>query len=120
MTIRQILLVSSYSLFAVADTLSQYADAHYICSIISALGCATISSVPPERGEFIASDANPALDAQDSHLLGDALSEVDRYRSMDRLIPTYHNIVSVAVIEVSLIIPMCRYESLMMFSSISC
>ena len=39
-------------------------------------------------------------DAQDADLLKQALAEVDRYRSMDRLIPTYHNVVTVAVIEV--------------------
>lgn len=78
----------------------QYADAFYICNIISALGCATVSSHAPERGEFISNDASPTQDPQDLDLLTHALSEVDRYRSMDRLIPTYHNVVTVAVIEV--------------------
>lgn len=68
--------------------------------MISALACASISTVAPERGEFIAIDSQPAQDAQDADLLRQALAEVDRYRSMDRLIPTYHNVVTVAVIEV--------------------
>ena len=70
--------------------------------MISALGCATISSHPPERGEFIASESGPVQDQEDVDLLNKALAEVDRYRSMDRLIPTYHNVVTVAVIEVGL------------------
>ena len=81
--------------------LPQYADAFYICNIISALGCATVSSLPPERGEFISNDSGLVQDPQDVELLRSAQSEVDRYRSMDRLIPTYHNVVTVAVIEVN-------------------
>ncbi|KAI0830772.1 hypothetical protein BC628DRAFT_1355553 [Trametes gibbosa] len=81
------------------NTTNPYADALYICSIISALGYATLSAVPPERGEFISSETGPLPDPQDAELLKLAVSEVDRYRSMDRLIPTFHNVVTVAVIE---------------------
>ncbi|TFY68605.1 hypothetical protein EVJ58_g911 [Rhodofomes roseus] len=81
------------------NTSNPYSDAFYICTVISALACATISTVPPERGEFTATDSQPVQDAQDAELLKQALAEVDRYRSMDRLIPTYHNVVTVAVIE---------------------
>ncbi|KAI0375461.1 hypothetical protein BV20DRAFT_960622 [Pilatotrama ljubarskyi] len=81
------------------NTTNPYADALYICTVISALGSATVSAIPPERGEFIASESGPLQDPQDAELLKKALSEVDRYRSMDRLIPTFHNVVTVAVIE---------------------
>ncbi|OBZ68561.1 Transcription initiation factor TFIID subunit 2 [Grifola frondosa] len=90
------------------NTSNPYADAFYICSIISALGCATVSTVPPERGEFIANDTNPAQDAQDADLLKQALAEVDRYRSMDRLIPSYHNVVTIAVIEFHLLLSLAN------------
>lgn len=86
------------------NTTNPYSDAFYICSIISALACATISTVPPERGEFTATDSQPVQDVQDADLLKQALAEVDRYRSMDRLIPTYHNVVTVAVIEFHLML----------------
>ena len=62
-----------------------------------------MSARPPERGEFISNDAGPVQDQEDLDLLKRALAEVDRYRSMDRLIPTYHNVVTVAVIEVRLL-----------------
>ncbi|KAH9858258.1 hypothetical protein C2E23DRAFT_892071 [Lenzites betulinus] len=81
------------------NTTNPYADALYICSVISALGYATVSAVPPERGEFISSETGPLPDPQDAELLKLAVSEVDRYRSMDRLIPTFHNVVTIAVIE---------------------
>lgn len=94
----------------------QYADALYISTVISALGHAIVSAVPPERGEFISSDNGPSQDSQDAELLKLALSEVDRYRSMDRLIPTFHNVVTVAVIEVSAVqthfeLPLTPYSS---------
>lgn len=38
-------------------------------------------------------------------LLKQAVAEVDRYRSMDRLIPSVHNVVSIATIEASLVAP---------------
>jgi transcription initiation factor TFIID subunit 2 len=37
---------------------------------------------------------------EDAALLSAAISEVERYRSMDRLIPSVHNIVTVAALEV--------------------
>ncbi|KAI9057062.1 hypothetical protein FKP32DRAFT_1598551 [Trametes sanguinea] len=81
------------------NTTNPYADALYISTIISSLASATVSTVPPERGEFIPSETGPVQDPQDAELLKKALAEVDRYRSMDRLIPTFHNVVTVAVIE---------------------
>ncbi|EIW64059.1 uncharacterized protein TRAVEDRAFT_55102 [Trametes versicolor FP-101664 SS1] len=81
------------------NTTNPYADALYISTVISALGYAIVSAVPPERGEFVSSENGPVPDLQDAELLKLALSEVDRYRSMDRLIPTFHNVVTVAVIE---------------------
>ena len=70
--------------------------------MISALGCSLVSTLLPERGEFISNDSGPVQDPQDMELLKSAISEVDRYRSMDRLIPTFHNVVTVAVIEVGI------------------
>ena len=78
----------------------QYADAFYICTVISALGCSLVSTLLPERGEFTSNDVATTQDPQDMVVLKAAISEVDRYRSMDRLIPTFHNAVTVAVIEV--------------------
>ncbi|KAI0937072.1 hypothetical protein AcV5_005059 [Taiwanofungus camphoratus] len=91
------------------NTANPYSDAFYICTIISALACATISTVPPERGEFIATDTQPVQDAQDADLLKQALAEVDRYRSMDRLIPTYHNVVTIAVMEFHLMLSVANF-----------
>ncbi|KAI0718881.1 hypothetical protein C8T65DRAFT_569811 [Cerioporus squamosus] len=86
------------------NTTNPYADAFYICNIISALASASVSSRPPERGELTSNEAGPMQEQDDIDLLNRALAEVDRYRSMDRLIPTYHNVVTVAVIEFHLLL----------------
>jgi transcription initiation factor TFIID subunit 2 len=82
---------------------SQYTDAFYICTIISALACASVSTVPPERGELFPTEVKSDQTSEEANLLKQALSEVDRYRSMDRLIPSPHNVVTIATLEVSLI-----------------
>ncbi|KAH9943990.1 uncharacterized protein BXZ73DRAFT_39443 [Epithele typhae] len=90
------------------NTLNPYADAFYICSIISALGCSLVSTLLPERGEFISNDSAPHPNEEDDDLLKKAIAEVDRYRSMDRLIPTFHNVVTVAVIEFHILLSLAN------------
>ena len=38
--------------------------------------------------------------AEDVEMIHKAIAEVDRYRNMDRLIPSYHNVVTIAALEV--------------------
>jgi transcription initiation factor TFIID subunit 2 len=78
----------------------QYSDALYICTIISALACACISTVPPERGEFLPTASRSDQNDEDHELLRLARAEVERYRSMDRLVPSTHNVVTIAALEV--------------------
>jgi transcription initiation factor TFIID subunit 2 len=68
---------------------------------VSALACATIPTAAPERGELSQSEVTTELTGEDQDLLKQATEEVDRYRSMDRLIPSPHNIVTIAALEVS-------------------
>jgi len=83
---------------------SQYTDAFYICTIISALACASVSTVPPERGELFPMEVKSDQTFEEDNLLKQSLSEVDRYRSMDRLIPSPHNVVTIATLEFRLIL----------------
>ena len=78
----------------------QYSDAFYICTILSALACATVSTAPPERGELLPTEVPTEPNAEDAELIKLAIAEVDRYRSMDRLIPSPHNVVTIAALEV--------------------
>lgn len=81
--------------------MSQYSDAFYICTLISTAACATVSIAPPERGELLKEEVRSEHSAEDANLLKQAVDEISRYRSMDRLIPSPHNVVTVAALEVS-------------------
>ena len=65
------------------------------------LGCAIISTSSPERGELLRTEPTVTQTVEDMELTQTAISEVERYRSMDRLIPSFHNVVTVAALEVS-------------------
>lgn len=81
----------------------KYSDAFYIAHVIGALGCALVSTMPPERGQLQGSQEPKPLDERaklDQELLNNALKEVDRYLDMDRIIPSIRNVVTVAVLEV--------------------
>lgn len=45
-------------------------------------------------------ESHDQQNAEDAGLLKSSLAEVDRYRSMDRLIPSPHNVVTIAALEV--------------------
>ncbi|KAK0465504.1 uncharacterized protein EV420DRAFT_1514646 [Desarmillaria tabescens] len=81
------------------NTVNPYSDGFYICTIISAAACATISMAAPERGELLPTEVRSEHNAEDQQLLKEIVAEVDRYRSMDRLIPSAHNIVTIAALE---------------------
>lgn len=81
------------------NTANPYSDGFYICSIISAAACAVVSTAPPERGELLPSETHVEQNAEDVDLVKQIRTEVDRYRSMDRLIPSPHNIVTTAALE---------------------
>lgn len=55
----------------------------------------------PEQSELQSTDWRTELDEYDNELLREALVEVERYREMDRLVPSPHNLVTVAILEVS-------------------
>lgn len=60
-----------------------------------------MSTASPERGELLREEVRSEQTAEDTKLLKQAVDEVNRYRSMDRLIPSPHNVVTTAVLEVS-------------------
>jgi transcription initiation factor TFIID subunit 2 len=84
----------------VFNRLCQYSDAFYICTNIAALACSTLCTTPPERGELTQTETQVEQSGEDIDLMKQAIAEVDRYRNMDRLIPSYHNIVTIATLEV--------------------
>ncbi|KAF8079062.1 hypothetical protein FPV67DRAFT_1558205 [Lyophyllum atratum] len=67
--------------------------------LFHAAASATMPVAPPERGELLPSEVRNEQNAEDVELLKQSLAEVDRYRSMDRLIPSPHNCVTIAALE---------------------
>ncbi|KAI0068033.1 hypothetical protein BV25DRAFT_1904522 [Artomyces pyxidatus] len=86
------------------NTANPFTDAFYICTIISSLACASVSILPPERGELFPMETQSNQSSEEAKLLKQALEEVDRYRNMDRLIPSPHNVVTIATLEFRLIL----------------
>jgi transcription initiation factor TFIID subunit 2 len=60
-----------------------------------------VSTAPPERGELLPTEVRTEHTAEDVDLVNRIVGEVERYRSMDRLIPSLHNVVTIAALEVS-------------------
>ncbi|KAF8140663.1 hypothetical protein EV363DRAFT_1313061 [Boletus edulis] len=83
------------------NTANPYSDAFYICTLISTAACATVSIASPERGELLKEEVRSEQSAEDINLLKQVVDEISRYRSMDRLIPSSHNVVTIAALEVS-------------------
>ncbi|THH09339.1 hypothetical protein EW145_g2091 [Phellinidium pouzarii] len=90
------------------NTTNLFADAYYICTLISALACSTVSTAPPEQGELTRSEPKNDQSVEDTMLLQAAIAEVERYRSMDRLIPSVHNVVTVAALEFHVMLAMAN------------
>ncbi|KAL4266270.1 Transcription initiation factor TFIID subunit 2 [Pleurotus pulmonarius] len=86
------------------NTKNPYSDGFYICTVISAASCALVSAAPPERGELLPSEARQEHNSEDISLVQQTLTEIDRYRSMDRLIPSPHNMVTIAALEFYLLL----------------
>jgi transcription initiation factor TFIID subunit 2 len=64
------------------------------------LAAAALCTTAPERGELTQTETIVEQTAEDIELMHKAIAEVDRYRNMDRLIPSYHNVVTIAALEV--------------------
>jgi len=81
-------------------TFPKFNDAYYICTIITASACANIPTAAPERAELLPTDDQSHQTDEDTQIIKQAREEVERYRNMDRLIPSPHNVVTIAALEV--------------------
>ncbi|GAA5878689.1 hypothetical protein JCM8547_002132 [Rhodosporidiobolus lusitaniae] len=82
-------------LLAYNDNLgNKYSDAYYLTSIMHALAHALVKVLPSDEAQ---QTAEGEIDANEN--LAPAVAEVERYLSADRLVPSYHNVVTVAGIE---------------------
>jgi hypothetical protein len=77
----------------------QYTDSYYITTVINSLANTFVSLAVTEGSEFFSSRRDDPLSDPKLRL---AVDEIERYMSMDRLVPSYHNVITLAGIEVSL------------------
>ncbi|OAD70358.1 hypothetical protein PHYBLDRAFT_115437 [Phycomyces blakesleeanus NRRL 1555(-)] len=91
--IRQFLL----DLLKYNDNISnEFSDCYYVATLISAVGDSVIPS--PDVPDALQFD-----DIEGEQLLTAVKAEIERFRTLDYVIPTYHNVVTVACIKVSFI-----------------
>ncbi|KAM0754710.1 hypothetical protein T439DRAFT_120001 [Meredithblackwellia eburnea MCA 4105] len=84
-------------LLAYNDNLgNKYSDAFYISTVMSGLGHAFVAVATRDTGQFSDTDLS---ERRENTYLEPALEEVDRYMSSDRLVPSYHNVITTAGIE---------------------
>ncbi|GAA5975739.1 hypothetical protein JCM10908_005265 [Rhodotorula pacifica] len=77
---------------------NKYSDAHYIATVMNALAHALVNVLPRDAfGELAQIN-----EVDENENLAPAVQEVDRYLSADRLVPSYHNVVTIAGIEFKL------------------
>ncbi|KAI9312583.1 hypothetical protein BX666DRAFT_1984486 [Dichotomocladium elegans] len=76
---------------------NEYSDSYYIATMISALGDAFIPS-PPTYDADDDVEMVPSDNTDDEQLLTAAMSEIERFRTLDCVIPTYHNVVTISCI----------------------
>ncbi|KAI8335708.1 hypothetical protein BC941DRAFT_62295 [Chlamydoabsidia padenii] len=71
---------------------NEFSDCYYIATMISALGDSLIPS--PNAQDALTVDTT-----EGKELISAALSEIERFRTLDYVIPTYHNIVTVSCLK---------------------
>ncbi|KAG8853464.1 hypothetical protein FRB91_004856 [Serendipita sp. 411] len=94
------------------NSTNSFSDSYYIAHIIGALGCALVSTTPPERAELqgdhipqVVEDPRAQIDRD---ILNGAIAEVDRYRDLDRVIPSWRNAITVATLEFRMMLMMAN------------
>ncbi|BGP23606.1 transcription initiation factor TFIID subunit 2 [Rhodotorula toruloides] len=77
---------------------NKYSDAFYITSVMNALSHALVNVVPRD----LTGNADQVAEIDSNENLAPAVQEVERYLASDRLVPSYHNAVTIAGIEFKL------------------
>ncbi|KAG9008792.1 hypothetical protein FRB90_008736 [Tulasnella sp. 427] len=81
------------------NTTNPYSDGLYISTLIAAVGTTLLPTIQVEQSQLMATTQAPLEKTQEAELLRNALIEIERYREMDRLVPSMHNVVSIAALE---------------------
>lgn len=76
---------------------NRFVDDFYIAGLIS---CLAHAFVPLDSlwGQYVPADEDPSA-VDDEMLLGSACQEVERFQELDRLVPSFHNVVSMSSLD---------------------
>ncbi|GAA6019407.1 hypothetical protein JCM11491_004818 [Sporobolomyces phaffii] len=86
-------------LLAYNDNLgNKYSDAYYVSSVMNALSHAFVKTLPREVNPY----GSELDEVEGNENLAPAVVEVERYMAADRLVPGYHNVVTISAIEFKL------------------
>lgn len=72
------------------NTGNEFSDSYYVATLISAVGDSLIP----------VGESQGAMDAETEQLLEAAKAEIDRFRTLDYVVPSYHNVVTIACLQV--------------------
>lgn len=78
---------------------NKYSDTFYIVSIMNALSHALVAVASKETSMLAGGDQTYMEEVEGNPFLEPAIQEVERYMNTDRLVPSYHNAITVAGIE---------------------
>ncbi|CAO1634477.1 unnamed protein product [Parajaminaea phylloscopi] len=80
------------------NSTNHFADDFYVAELLSALSSAFVPVESTTYGGFVPAGEDPDA-KEDPELFGHAFAEVSRLQELDKLVPSYHNIVSLACLE---------------------
>lgn len=82
----------------------QYCDGAYIATVMSCLAFSLVMAVAPGQLDGYQPNSESAqLERRtNSDLLQQGIDQVTRYMTMDRLVPSYHNVVTIAGLDLKL------------------
>ncbi|KAK4051913.1 hypothetical protein OIV83_002618 [Microbotryomycetes sp. JL201] len=81
------------------DNLGNKANTYYIVSIMNALSHALVAVAAKETSTLGGGDQSYMEEVEGNQFLEPAIQEIERYMNADRLVPSYHNAITVAGIE---------------------
>ncbi|CEH12526.1 TATA binding protein associated factor [Ceraceosorus bombacis] len=91
------------------NSTNRYADEFYIAGIIEALSAAFVPATSRLYGGFVPANEDP--DARyDEELLLEARYEVERFRELDKLVPSFHNTITLAAIDFNLVLTLANLQ----------
>ncbi|PWY99756.1 hypothetical protein BCV70DRAFT_162250 [Testicularia cyperi] len=99
------------------NSTNPFVDDFYLAGIVSALGSAFVPvGEAPYSGSALHGrdtdvDSEDARSAESAFLLAHAIAEVERVQELDRLVPSYHNVITLAALDFQVVMMLANLKS---------